>query len=196
MTRQPDFNTIRTAIKEGIHPDPPMPGIYDSTSVMALFFFEQQIKLLFIQKAPGNGYAWANQMAFPGGHREKTDPSSKQAALREMGEEVGIDAGNVEVIGSLGHFQTLNKKDIEAWTGIWNIKDRLDCDSNEVARVFKIPLSHLIEVHKKNKYHVHDPDITQLIYPYENVQIWGATARILWHLLNLILKKTDHSAVI
>ncbi len=188
MTRQPDFNTIRSAIKEGIHPDPPTPGIYDPTCVMALFFFEQQIKLLFIQKASGNGYAWANQMAFPGGHREKTDPSSKQAALREMEEEVGIDARNVEVIGSLGHFQTLNKKDIEAWTGIWNIKDRLDCDSNEVARVFKIPLSHLIEVHKKNNYHVHDPDITQLIYPYENVQIWGATARILWHLLNLILK--------
>jgi 8-oxo-dGTP pyrophosphatase MutT (NUDIX family) len=194
MTRQPDIDTIRSAIKGGDHPGPPTPGRYDATSVMALFFFEQQIKLLFIQKAPGNGYTWANQMAFPGGHWDKTDPSSKHTALRELQEELGIDAKNVNIIGSLGHFQTLNNKDIEAWTGIWNIKDRIDCDSNEVARVFKIPLNHLIAVHEKNKYHCYEPDVDQLIYPWEDVRIWGATARILWHLLNLIIEKTDHSS--
>lgn len=166
-----------------------MPGsnFFDPTSVMALFFFEQEIKLLFIQKADVKGYPWANQMAFPGGHKDKTDLTTKQTALRELEEEMGIVSQNVEVIGSIGHFPTLNSKDIEAWTGIWNLKDTIDFDENEISRVFKIPLDYLIEVHKNNNYHFQEPDFMSLIYPYEDVQIWGATAKILCHLINLIL---------
>jgi peroxisomal coenzyme A diphosphatase NUDT7 len=188
MKKQAALETIQSAIKNGNHPGPPVPGMFDPTSVMALFFFEQEIKLLFIQKADAKGYAWANQMAFPGGHKEKTDHSTKQTALRELEEEMGIHVENVKIMGSLGHFQTLNNKDIEAWAGIWNQKDVIDCDANEISRVFEIPLNHLITIHKKNRYHFQEPDIIHMTYPYEDVRIWGATARILYHMINLILK--------
>lgn len=179
---------ICQAIQEGSHPSPPSPGLYEPTSVIALFMLEPEIQLLFIQKADVPGYAWANQMAFPGGHQDETDPTSEFTALRELKEEMEIQAENVEVIGSVGHFQTLNNKDIEAWAGFWNQKDTIRFDSSEISRVFKIPLDHLISVHKKNGYHEREPGFMQLIYPYEDVQIWGVTAKILCHMINLILK--------
>ncbi|MFH2058780.1 MAG: CoA pyrophosphatase [Pseudomonadota bacterium] len=183
------FGKIKSAIQNGFHPQMPGEDLFDPTSVMALFLFEQQIKLLFIQKADIKGYPWANQMAFPGGHKDKADLTSKHTALRELEEEMGIVPENVKVIGSIGHFQTLNAKDIEAWTGIWNSKDRIDFDGNEISRVFKIPLDYLIDEHKKNNYHIQEPDFMRLIYPYEDVRIWGVTAKILCHLINLILEE-------
>ena len=183
------FDPIKTAIQNGPHPQSPTPGMFEPTSVMALFFFEQQIKLLFIQKADVKGYVWANQMAFPGGHKDEGDHSSKHTALRELQEEMGISSKNVDTIGSLGHFQTLNNKDIEAWTGIWNQKDTIDHDTSEISRVFKIPLAHLITIHKENKYHIQTVDFMSLVYPYEDVTIWGVTAKIVCHMLDLIIRK-------
>jgi 8-oxo-dGTP pyrophosphatase MutT (NUDIX family) len=154
---------------------------------MALFILKKEIELLFIQKADVKGYPWANQMAFPGGHMDRTDRDTKETALRELSEELGIIEKNVEVMGSLGHFQTINNKDIEAWTGIWNQKDVIQCDTTEISRVFQIPLRHLILRHKDKKFHEHIPDITQLTYPYEDIRIWGATAKIVFHLIEVLL---------
>lgn len=178
---------ICSALQNGTHPAAPTPGHFEPTSVMALFMFEPVVKLLFIQKADTKGYTWANQMAFPGGHKDETDQDTRETALRELEEEMGIVESNVDVIGSIGHFQTLNNKDIEAWTGIWNQKDEIVYDRAEISRVFEIPLDHLIKCHKDNNFNVRTIDIMRLIYPYEDVRIWGATAKILCHMLNLIL---------
>jgi coenzyme A diphosphatase NUDT7 len=181
-------NDLFMAIKNGDHPLPPAPGQFDATSVMALFLFDPEIRLLFVQKADVKGYTWANQMAFPGGHQDPLDISSEQTALRELKEEMNISPSNVQVIGSLGHYQTLNNKDIEAWAGIWNQKDKIVIDPEEISRVFKIPLSDLIHCHIENEFHVRQVNFMQLIYPYNDVRIWGVTAKIVCHLLELILK--------
>jgi len=178
---------ICAAVENAEHPLPPPPGMFDPTSVMALFMVEPEIRLLFIRKADTKTYTWANQMAFPGGHKEKTDASTRHTALRELKEEVGIDSSNVRMIGSLGHFQTLNNKDIEAWAGIWNQNDTLVIDRDEIARVYKIPLDHLIKCHMGRGFFNKEVDIMQLVYPYKDARIWGVTAKILAHLLNLIL---------
>ena len=188
MNKEPSIDSICKAIKTGPHPPPPPADMFDPTSVMALFLVTSEIHLLFIQKADVEGYPWANQMAFPGGHKDQTDTTTMQTALRELEEEMGIVSKNVEVIGSLGHFQTLNNKDIEAWTGVWNQADTIEFDTSEISRVIKIPLSHLIRIHTENRYHFETPRIMQLIYPFEDVRVWGATAKIIYHMLNLILK--------
>lgn len=178
---------ICTAIKHGLHPQPPVPGLFDPTSVIALFMFEPDVQLLFIQKADIKAYTWANQMAFPGGHRDRTDRSSKHTALRELNEEMGIDSSNVEVIGSMGHFQTLNNKDIEAWAGVWNQKDSLEIDQTEIKQVYKIPVKTLIQTHMDEGFHLKEVNFMRLVYPYQGVRIWGVTAKIVCHMLNLIL---------
>lgn len=181
---------IRSAVQKGTHPGPPQGGLFQPTSIIALFVLNKQVELLFIQKADVKGYPWANQMAFPGGHKDRQDFSTKDTALRELNEEMGISRENVEMIGSLGHFQTINNKDIEAWTGLWNKKDVIRHDAMEISRVFHIPLQYLIDVHKKQGFHRKVPTITSFSYPYENVLIWGVTAKIVYHLIEVLLKNS------
>lgn len=180
------FEKIRSAILSADHPLPPDPAIYQPTSVMALFMFNSAPSLLFIQKADREGYPWRNQMAFPGGHMDEEDASPRDTALRELEEEMGITAGNVSVIGSLGHFQTLNNKDIQAFTGVWNQKDDISFDTDEISRVFNIPFAHLANIHREKGYLGKTPNIMELTYPYEDVVIWGVTAKIVHHLIEVI----------
>lgn len=188
MDKNKCINIIRSAVQNGSHPGPPEADLFQSTSVIVLFVFNKEIELLFIQKADVKGYPWANQMAFPGGHKDKTDFSTKDTALRELTEEMGINRENVDVLGSLGHFQTINSKDIEAWVGGWNQKDIIQYDTVEISRVFQIPLKYLIDLHKKKAFHRQVPNIMHLTYPYEDVTIWGVTAKILYHLIEILLK--------
>jgi peroxisomal coenzyme A diphosphatase NUDT7 len=169
MDKKTCMNIIRFAVQNSPHPGPPAENLFDSTSVMALFSLTEEIRLLFIQKADKKGYPWANQMAFPGGHRDKNDVSTKDTALRELSEEMGIRRENVEVIGSLGHFQTINSKDIEAFIGIWNQKDVIHHDPGEIARIFQIPLKYLMDLHKEKGFHEMLPNVMQLTYPYEEL---------------------------
>ncbi|MBU1340029.1 MAG: CoA pyrophosphatase [Proteobacteria bacterium] len=182
------ISRIRSAVQNGSHPGPPEKDLFQPTSVMALFALDKDVELLFIQKADIKGYPWANQMAFPGGHKDKKDLSTQETALRELEEEMGIHRKNVEVVGSLGHFQTINSKDIEAWIGIWNQKDVIEHDPAEIARVFHIPLKYLMDLHKEKRFHQKVPNVMQLTYPYEDILIWGVTAKILYHLIEALLK--------
>ncbi len=187
MDKNKCINTIRSAVQKGSHPGPPEDHLFVPTSVIALFVFNHEIELLFIQKADVKGYPWANQMAFPGGHKDAMDVSTKDTALRELTEEMGINRKNVEVIGSLGHFQTINDKDIEAWVGIWNQKDTINYDRSEISRVFQISLNYLIDLHKEKNFYKQTPNVMLLKYPYEDVLIWGVTAKILHHLIEVLL---------
>ncbi len=57
--------------------------------------------ILFIKRAEKPGDPWSGHMAFPGGHREDSDDSLKQAAMRETLEEIGLDLSPAEYLGPL-----------------------------------------------------------------------------------------------
>lgn len=60
-------------------------------------------EILFIKRAEKNGDPWSGHMAFPGGHREPSDPDLRAAAMRETLEEIGLDLGAAEYLGALDH---------------------------------------------------------------------------------------------
>ncbi len=186
MDQNDCIQKIQSAVLGAIHPSPPDPTIFQPTSVMALFAFKDTQELLFIQKADVEGYPWRNQMAFPGGHMDEQDGSTRETALRELEEEMGISAEDVRVMGSLGHFQTINNKDIEAFTGVWNTKGEITFDPTEISRVLSIPFDYLTQVHREKGYAGRLPNIIELTYPYEDVVIWGVTAKILHHLIEVV----------
>jgi peroxisomal coenzyme A diphosphatase NUDT7 len=187
MNKKKWFYRIKKAVQKSHHPEPPEKGFYQQTSVIALFSFTKILTLLFIQKADVPGYAWANQMAFPGGHKDEKDDSTLHTTFRELKEETAIPRNDIELIGTLGHFQTINNKDIEAFTGIWNKNGSINYDTNEISRVFHIPFEHLVKTHKEKGFHKDTPNIMQLTYPFEDVLIWGVTARILYHLIEVLI---------
>ena len=46
--------------------------------------------VLFIRRAEQVGDPWSGHMAFPGGHRDREDPTLLDASIREAREEIGI----------------------------------------------------------------------------------------------------------
>ena len=182
------FNIVqlKDIIGKSSMPGPPPPGPFKPTSVFLLLFDLTEPHILAIQKTDSEGYPWRNQVALPGGHLEEDDASPLEGAYRELAEETDIGREQVELIGSLGHYQTINGRDIEAFIGVWDATGPVEFDSSEIARILKIPLRTLIETHHVAEFHRRIPTIDELRYPFEDVIIWGATARILHHFIELL----------
>lgn len=152
-----------------------------------LLFNRPDPYILAIQKSDTEGYPWRNQVALPGGHMESTDAGPVAAAFRELEEELDISKDQVEFVGSLGHFQTLTQpRDIEVFFGLWNGKGPVRYDATEIARILEVPLKTLVGIHQTQGYHDRQPEIRELVYPLEDAVIWGATAKILHHFIELI----------
>jgi 8-oxo-dGTP pyrophosphatase MutT (NUDIX family) len=118
---------------------------------------------------------------------EKEDAGPVAAAYRELEEELNIPQNQVEFIGSVGHFQTvLRPKDVEAFIGLWDTEGPIRYDSKEIARILEIPLNRIVQTHKQRNFHNRIPDTNDLTYPVEDVVIWGVTARILHHLIEML----------
>jgi len=156
--------------------------------VFLLLYDKGSPHILAIQKSDNKGYPWRNQVALPGGHVDANDVSSLQAAFRELKEELDISQNQVEYIGSIGHFQTINCRDIEVFTGIWREKGELIYDRKEISRVLEIPLRELVQTHKEKYFHGWMPDIAYLEYPFKDLVIWGVTAKILHYFIELFFE--------
>lgn len=156
---------------------------------MALMAFGRTPNLILIQKTDSKGYPWRNQMAFPGGHQDPGDKNRQDTALRELGEEMGILRQHVFTIGSLGHFQTINNRDIEAFVGVWDQERKILFDPVEIQRVFHIPLSHLLDTHMERGFSRRMPGLEELTYPFEDIVIWGVTAKIIHHFMEIIRER-------
>lgn len=170
---------------------PGAPGRFFDSAAVFLLLYEQDEQdgplVLAILKADTEGYPWRNQVALPGGHVDKADTSAKAAVFRELKEEMNIPAGQIDFIGSLGHFQTINRKDVEVFIGLWDGTGPVDYATEEIARVLEIPLEHLLETHAAAGFHGRHPGVDQLIYPFEDVQVWGLTAKIFHFFIELTL---------
>lgn len=154
--------------------------------VFLLLFGWRIPRILFIQKAKNRGYAWSNQVALPGGHIDPKDPSPLHTAYRELHEELNIPENQVDLLGSMGHFQTINSTDIEVFAGWWNEKGPVRADPREISKVLEVPLETLFDIHHENGFSGEAPDIADLVYPVDDVRIWGATARIIYHFIETI----------
>lgn len=128
------------------------------------------------------------QISFPGGKAEPSDQNLIVTALRETEEEIGLKAENIQVLGRLKSYQTISGYDITPIVAFANKNTNYQLDDNEVAEVFHVPLSHFL----KRKHHIEVPMYHQgkrhnvRFMPYQDYNIWGATAAIL-HDLSVLL---------
>ena len=172
-------------------PQSPFAGMPDHASVlMPLFEKSGQAHVLAILKADTEGYPWRNQVALPGGHVDEADGNSLATAYRELKEELNIDPEQVEVVGSLGFFQTIRATEIEAFVGVWNgDRSGLRFDPGEISMMLEIPIAGLIRTHVENRYAGNHPGVGSLIYPTgkkkqgEDIVVWGVTAMIFHYFL-------------
>ena len=169
----------------------------DCTSVFLLLYNKADIPfILAILKADTPGYAWSNQVALPGGHVDETDPSPLEAAYRELEEELGICRHQVKFIGSMGHFQTIQQKDIEVFVGVWDGRmESVTYDPKEISKVLELPVDQFLKNHLSSHFHGRIPNIMELLYPFDNVVVWGVTARIFHYFFEMLLTQLDAPVV-
>jgi 8-oxo-dGTP pyrophosphatase MutT (NUDIX family) len=183
-----DIDELKDIISNDPSPEPPDNRLYKPACVFLLMFDLGEPYILAIQKADSEGYPWRNQVALPGGHLDAEDASPLEGAFRELKEEMGISRDQVEFLGSMGHFQTINHRDIEVFTGLWKAVGPVRHDSAEISRILEIPMQVLLQTHNTKNFHGRIPDIDELRYPFEDVVIWGATARILHYFIELLFE--------
>ncbi|NOY70407.1 MAG: CoA pyrophosphatase [Deltaproteobacteria bacterium] len=148
--------------------------------VLPVFEKNSILHILAILKADNGGYPWSNQVALPGGHIDKTDTNALFAGLRELKEELGITPPHIIPVGSMGHFQTILNTDIEVFVATWDAyDDEVAFDRKEISEIFHIPLPELADHHASAGFSGRIPPIDELIYPFQGLEIWGVTARIL-----------------
>ena len=181
-----DTSALKNILRETMPTGPPEEVSYHPTCVFLLLFDKEEPHVLAIQKSDTDGYPWRNQVALPGGHVDISDPSPRHAAFRELEEELCIPGSQVDFIGSMGHFPTINRKDIEVFTGVWDGTGPVHYDPGEIARVLEVPLKNLLRTHETQNFHGRVPDLHELVYPFQDVKIWGATARILHYFIELL----------
>jgi 8-oxo-dGTP pyrophosphatase MutT (NUDIX family) len=130
------------------------------------------------------------QVSFPGGRMEDTDASPIETALRETEEEVGLDRRHVEVIGTLPDYATITGYLVTPVVAIVQPPFELRADPFEVAEIFEVPLSFLMDGmnHQRRTIDLPKELGRRSFYsmPFDRFFIWGATAGMLRNLFHFL----------
>ena len=128
------------------------------------------------------------QISFPGGRVEPQDVSPAATALREAEEEVGLDPARVEVVGYLPVYRTVTGFCVTPVVAIVKPPVDLRPDPGEVADVFEVPLSFLLDSanHQRCTMQFEGRQRDFYAVPYGDRYIWGATAGIILGLARLL----------
>jgi len=128
------------------------------------------------------------QIAFPGGKREFGE-TTLNAALRETEEEIGLDRQFVTIIGRLPSFDAVSKFRITPFIGLIDPAAPMAADPHEVADMFEVPLSFLMDAdnHVERSVFFDDKDHVLIDMPYTGADgiyrnIWGMTAMMMYRL--------------
>ncbi len=120
------------------------------------------------------------QLAFPGGTREAGDEDEVATALREAGEELGIDPAGVLVLGQLDDVVTVTGFVVSPVVGALPYPLALKPSEREVEAVVAVPYAYLAnpEAVETEELVVAGERITSPVFHYRGHRIWGATARV------------------
>lgn len=153
--------------------------------------------------------AHAGQISFPGGRSEASDADAAGTALREAEEEIGLASSRMRVLGTLPDYITVTGFRVSPVIGWAPEAGTLTPDPSEVADVFTVPLSFLMNPanHQVRIVSASESPTGELIRFYampfvedglrEEQFIWGATAamiRNLYHFLSAAVSEMDREA--
>ena len=121
------------------------------------------------------------QISFPGGRCEPEDVSPEATALRESFEEVGLVAGQIEVLGRLPDYLTSTGFCVTPVVGLVTPPLNLRLDDFEVAEAFEVPLEFFLDAanYRREQRDYKGTLRSYWAVPWEGYFVWGATAGML-----------------
>jgi 8-oxo-dGTP pyrophosphatase MutT (NUDIX family) len=118
------------------------------------------------------------QVSFPGGACDEGEASPEMTALREAEEEIGLQPGDLRILGRLSPLITVSSYEVCPIVAVFPSPYTFRVSTIEVARVFTIPLNWLSN--RENYWEFTRRDSRSLIayHPYDGELLWGATAHM------------------
>jgi 8-oxo-dGTP pyrophosphatase MutT (NUDIX family) len=137
------------------------------------------------------------QISFPGGRAETEDADAAATALREAHEEIGLEPSFVDVLGTMPTYTTGTGFIVTPVVSFVRAGFALQADPFEVAEVFEVPLSFLMNPanHRRHLIEVGGVQREFLSIPWDGLDergqprhyfIWGATAAMLRNLYRFL----------
>jgi 8-oxo-dGTP pyrophosphatase MutT (NUDIX family) len=129
----------------------------------------------------------AGEISFPGGRRDPEDAGLKDTALREAEEEIGLPRTDVRLLGELPPTSTfVTNYVIHPFVGLIPAGLAWRMSATEVDAVLELPLRALRESRTRTRMERRGISFETDAYILDEHLIWGATARILEHLLERV----------
>ena len=156
----------------------------------------QELMVLLTQRTAAMS-THAGQVAFPVGKVDPQDKTAVDAALREAHEETGLHPQKVSVLGSLPDYTTGTNFRVQPVVALIEPSLQLRANPHEVAAIFEVPLSFLMNPANHRYHQLRWEDQTRHWYsmPYTHEGsasaqgerfIWGATAGMLRNLYHFL----------
>ncbi len=163
------------------------PSFSHAAVLVPLFRKEGVCHLLFTRRTDRVKYH-KGEISFPGGMADKEDLNLEKTALREASEEIGLNEKDVEIIGILDDIVTITEFIVTPFVGLFPYPYLFKPSPIEIAELIEVPLSYLLREDCFSEREIIRMGKRELVYSYQygNHIIWGATARILKQLLDLI----------
>lgn len=163
-----------------------------------------EVRAYELRRQPG-------EICFPGGKIEEDDQNESDTAIRETMEELGIRRESIENVVPLDYIPSFFGSIIYPFVGVLKDYEQINYNPIEVAEIFTVPLSYFqntppesytiayrVEPEERFPYHlIHNGEnynwqvneIHEYFYYYKEKVIWGLTARILKHFIDITSKE-------
>ena len=159
------------------------PGKTDAAVLIPLFEGPNGPTALFTERR-ADLRRHAGEISFPGGRQDEPDEDLRFTALREAHEEVGLAPEAVHVVGALppvGTFVTGYR--VFPFVGLVEPGQPWVAQETEVARLLELSLRDLVRGFESQRLLRRGVPIKTPTYTVGDHFVWGATARMVEHLL-------------
>jgi 8-oxo-dGTP pyrophosphatase MutT (NUDIX family) len=169
---------------------PPFMNTTTNSAVLAALFERDGETRVLLTRRSARLRSHSHQVAFPGGRLDDGE-TAMEAALRETEEEVGLPRERVRIVGQLESLTTVvSSSSITPYIGIVEGElPELTPSPREVERIFDVSLSELTlpDCYHEEIWDFADGTFPVWFFDVEDDTVWGATARMLRRMLDLVI---------
>jgi 8-oxo-dGTP pyrophosphatase MutT (NUDIX family) len=166
------------------------PALSRAAVLIPLFKKKGQFHVLLTRRTDKVGHH-KGQVSFPGGRQDQGE-DLLTTALREAKEEMGIEEKDVRILGELDDMCTVSSDFcISPFVALIPYPYPFKINRQEIAEVIEVPLSVFLDESKLGQEfrERNGHPLKVYFYQHEEHLIWGATARILKQLIDLLPKE-------
>ncbi|MDH3311941.1 MAG: CoA pyrophosphatase [Nitrosopumilus sp.] len=179
-----NLDELKSVLSKPVNPKIDYDENYRLASVLVVIYGKEP-RIIMTEK-PKHMKFHAGEISFPGGKLEDDDTDLLHTALRETNEEIGLEIPREQVIGQLEPVVTLNSRFLIL--PYVSVVDRIPplSANREVEKIFHIPFESFLYTMAKDPDPSHNIIQEMYTFEYQNQIVWGASARILKQIRNLV----------